>query len=224
MNQRYDLLAISLLFVTAVLAAWLGIGGPQGSSLKDWQTLIASAGAIGAATLAYRAAMAKVEVDRAEHKREFLRRQLAQYLKLDIALESFRPAVQLINANLAFSDDGRGVRASALRVKEAPELAEAWDNLDVFPRRLIREIATIRASIRRIDDILDEVAPDRVLFGDTGQPDTRFNILHVEMNSIIEACTLIKTGLKPEIEKLAPIIPIRERISAIYGDPDIDED
>jgi hypothetical protein len=63
MNQRYDLLAISLLLFTVVFAVWL-TAGPMNFALKEWQPLIASFVALGAAALAYKAAMAKVGYDR----------------------------------------------------------------------------------------------------------------------------------------------------------------
>jgi hypothetical protein len=61
--QRYDALAFSLLAVTVVLAAWLGIDGPildavhaQGfyRFLADWQVLVGALIAIGAAYIAAR--------------------------------------------------------------------------------------------------------------------------------------------------------------------------
>jgi hypothetical protein len=224
MNQRYDLLAISLLFFSVVLAIWLGIGGPQGFALKDWQPLIASFVALGAATLAYKSAMAKVEIDRAEHRREFLRRQLALYLKLDIAIEGFRPEVQTVDARLVFLDEGDAIPAKELRIKEPLEIAEAWENLDVFPRTLIREIAMIRACIRRLDEILNEVPDDRPLRGNAMQKDTRLNLIHTKVSAIVDACGLIASGLEPEIDRLAPPIPEQERMLALYGEPDYGED
>jgi hypothetical protein len=142
---------------------------------------------------------------------------------LEIAIRSFRPEVQSIAANLVFHD-GAGIRADAFKVTEPPEIAEAWENLDVFPRRLIREIATIRASIRRVDEILSEVSPDRLLFGDAMQKDTRFNVLHESIRAISEACGIISDGLGPEIERLAPRLPEQERMLALYGEPDIEGD
>jgi hypothetical protein len=165
--------------------------------------------------------MAKIAQDASEHKREFLRRQLGLYLKLDIALRRFRPEAQQVDAVLVFSDahDDR-ILVKDLRIREPPEIAEAWDNLDVFPRRLIREIAVIRASVRQIDDYLSGLPDDRKLqAGGALQSGTRLNLIHQNVSAIVDACALIIDGLEPEIEQLAPNISEEERTLTLYGDP-----
>jgi hypothetical protein len=72
MYRKYDLLAISLLIFSAALVAWLGLFGPTNTTKwKDWQPLLAAIIALGGASivyrgamLAYRASMAKVDLDR----------------------------------------------------------------------------------------------------------------------------------------------------------------
>src|SRR5262249_35969857 len=77
--------------------------------LSKWQPLAAALIALGGGYLAYKGAMEKAQIDRDENKREFLRRQLALYLKLDIALEGFRPQAQMIDAKLVFLNEGEGI-------------------------------------------------------------------------------------------------------------------
>jgi hypothetical protein len=70
MMRRYDMLAVSLLMFTAMLSVWLGVWGPTNTTTwKDWQPLMAAFVALGAATMAYKSAMAKVEFDRNEEAR-----------------------------------------------------------------------------------------------------------------------------------------------------------
>lgn len=94
MDRRYDLLAIGLLFFSAILTVWLGIFGPANTTtLKEWQPLMASILAIGGALIVYRgaklaytAAMAKVGLDREVHAREPARLTLGVCLRLEFSL------------------------------------------------------------------------------------------------------------------------------------------
>ncbi|WP_441280170.1 hypothetical protein [Bradyrhizobium sp. 63_E2_N1_3] len=193
--------------------------------LSKWQPIAAALIALGGGFLAYRGAMEKVAVDRDEHRREFVRRQLAQYLKLDIAIRSFRPDVQLVDARMVFLEAGGMLPPQDVVIQEPPELREAWDHLDVFPRRLIREIATIRASIRRLDEILAiaEAGPQTYFSGDALDDTTDIGTLHTQVSAISEACGIILDGLAPEIERLAPKLSQDERQVALYGAPGPDD-
>jgi hypothetical protein len=62
---------MAALMLSALIAIWLGLWGPiDVQKLKDWQPLMASIIAFGAATLVYRGAMAKVNLDREEAERQ----------------------------------------------------------------------------------------------------------------------------------------------------------
>jgi hypothetical protein len=173
--------------------------------LNKWQTLAAALIAFGGGALAYRGALAKVQQDASEHKREFLRRQLAIYLKVDLATRRLQLDARQLDDLITFrSADDQDVSAGHIVIKEPSEIAEAWDNLDVFPRRLIREIASIRASIRRIDDLLEGLAPTHKLYGGD---QTRLTLIHENVSAIVEACQIVFDGLEPEIEQLAPNMP-----------------
>ena len=91
MRQSHDLLAMSALMLVAVLTVWLGIAGPIDlTKLKEWQPLIGACIAVGAAFIAYRAAMAKVDFDREIHLRTARQRNFGVYLRLDAALRVLR--------------------------------------------------------------------------------------------------------------------------------------
>ena len=86
---------MSVLFLAAVLTAWLGIAGPINiEGLYRWQTFLASLIAVAAALIAYVAAMAKVKLDKQISDEEILRRSLAMSLKLEFALQVLRQEVR----------------------------------------------------------------------------------------------------------------------------------
>lgn len=155
MNQRYDLLAISLLFFTAIIAIWFALAGiPDLSAVQEWQTLMASLIALfGAfkvftgAKLAYTAAMAKIELDRELHAREAARITLGVCLRLEFSLREL--LLQVRNQLLRVpANRGRDVivRIDDFDLAMQSKLDEAWANLDRFPRRLSQEISDIRGS------------------------------------------------------------------------------
>lgn len=138
-----------ILILTLILVGWR-----DDFHLKDWQPLIAAFVALAGGALAYRGAMAKVEQDADKNKRELLRRQLGLYLKLDITVRNFRDAAEGAGSKITFGEAGDRIRVGDMRLKEPPEIEEAWDNLDIFPRRIIREIASLRESLRELNLIL----------------------------------------------------------------------
>ena len=82
---------MAALMLSALITVWLGLWGPIDiQKLKDWQPLMASIIAptivLGAATLAYLAAMAKVNHDRQEAERQRNRERLGLFLRLRASL------------------------------------------------------------------------------------------------------------------------------------------
>jgi hypothetical protein len=82
---------MAALMLSALITVWLGLWGPIDiQKLKDWQPLMASIIAptivLGAATLAYLAAMAKVNHDRQEAVRQRNRERLGLFLRLRASL------------------------------------------------------------------------------------------------------------------------------------------
>src|SRR6516164_435018 len=78
---------MAALMLSALITVWLGLWGPIDiQKLKDWQPLMASIIAptivLGAATLAYLAAMAKVNHDRQEAVCQRNRERLGLFLRL----------------------------------------------------------------------------------------------------------------------------------------------
>src|SRR5947209_605163 len=89
-----NLQTMAVLLLGALIAVWLGIAGPMDlSKLKEWQTLVAAivapSIAFGAAIVAYKAAMAKVNFDRKVHEETARRQRRGMLLRLRFALEHF---------------------------------------------------------------------------------------------------------------------------------------
>src|SRR5262249_14732529 len=100
-NPQIELATFTGLLLAVLLTIWLSISGPiDGSKLKDWQTLMAAFVALGAAAIAYHAAMAKVHLDRqvADQSAESLRLKLTIQLRHE--LNVFAREVRLLQSLL----------------------------------------------------------------------------------------------------------------------------
>ncbi|MGL9618303.1 hypothetical protein QRQ56_09900 [Bradyrhizobium sp. U531] len=148
MKQRYDLLAFSLLVFSVVALVCL-TADPKGFSLKDWQPLIASFVALGAASLAYKAAMAKVEFDREIAGRTDRRKLLGLCLRLEYALRVLKHEADTVQKYIpegyVFTD--MEIDRKDLTLGPPRALDEAWDNLDAFRRVVSQELAIVRGAI-----------------------------------------------------------------------------
>ncbi|MDO9489855.1 MAG: hypothetical protein Q7J32_15890 [Sphingomonadaceae bacterium] len=148
MKQKFDAAAISLLMFTVVLTVWLGVGGPTNTAaLKDWQTLMAAVVALGAATLAYNAAMAKVRFDERTAVQNECRKVLGIFLRFDFAVDVLRYEAELmaeLTEQPATPTENNTVIVDDLTFNEMPEIKEAWSNLDYFPVELSRSFYSVQ--------------------------------------------------------------------------------
>lgn len=119
------------------------------ANLKDWQPLIAATVVLVGAIIAYRAAMAKVNLDRELADRAILRAKLALYLRLIFALKLLRQdcerLLKLISPGLF---ENNVIRSSDLVLQEPQELIESWLSLDSFDFETIEVLRDIRSSLR----------------------------------------------------------------------------
>ena len=207
MNQRYDLFAISLLMFAVIFLSW-NIAGPKEFSLKDWQTLTASIVALGAATLAYQSAMAKVDYDRSRERRELWRKQLGIYLRLRFAAAELVRQTGVIKQTLGMDiyRGDRKVPAYLIKLGEhlSKEFEDAWENLELFP---------VAASMS-IDYVRDEFSRARKLIGTFPDADIidvpKFGVDYrsplydysVRCQRINEQCHAIATLITAEIDKM----------------------
>jgi hypothetical protein len=156
MLQRYDAIAISLLIFAAIVVAAISVD-PKGFTLRDWQPLIAAILALSGAgivyrgaLLAYEAAMAKVNLDRAINASESKRVALGVCLRLDYSLKVLIYEAEN-SAFLTLAGTSREPKTVTLDevVVFSPETAmdEAWISLDRFPPKLAEFISQIRGGL-----------------------------------------------------------------------------
>jgi hypothetical protein len=124
------------LLTLAVVVAIAIARDPSGFSLKDWQTITASFVALGAATLAYSAAMAKVHFDERTAQENERRKTLGIFLRFDFAVDvlKYEAESHLEETELPEApSDNSMVAVDDFALSEMPEITEAWENLDYFP-------------------------------------------------------------------------------------------
>jgi hypothetical protein len=152
---------MSALLLAAVFVAWLGLWGPVNlEKLKDWQPLMAALVALGAGSLAYRGAMAKVNLDREESERKRTSERLGLFLRLRASLErvSFdaEKKVRLIEHDIPGKYVSTlTITADQLAVYTPLELTDAWNRIDVIPSRIIENIETLRTLLPLIASELE---------------------------------------------------------------------
>jgi hypothetical protein len=132
---------VCLLTLAAVVAIAIA-RDPSGFSLKDWQTITASFIALGAATLAYSAAMAKVHFDERTAEEAERRKTLGIFLRFDFAVDVLKYEAESLLEEIE-PPDSSGENSCIevdddLALSDMPEIKEAWENLDYFPVELSR--------------------------------------------------------------------------------------
>jgi hypothetical protein len=175
MLRKYDAIAISLLVFSVVLVTAISID-PKGFALREWQQLIAAILTLGGAgivyrgaTLAYKAAMAKVDLDRETTDRLDKRKRLALYLKIIFATRIMSHEAELLLKRLQKREKTRIFKSTDIRIKIPAAIDEAWNSLDAFPMTISKKLSLIRASFynfelysRRDDQkwIIPSIGPD----------------------------------------------------------------
>jgi hypothetical protein len=136
-----------LLILTIVIAA-----AEPDVKLKDWQPLMAAIIAVGAGTLAYRGAMAKVDFDREKEQRDTERKKIGLYLRLRHAVEKLREESENVVALLGmkvWSSRSRKISTPQIQMTEREEFDEAWRNLELLPAALSFDLDLIRSELPR---------------------------------------------------------------------------
>lgn len=131
---------------------------PKGFSIKEWQPLMASFVAVGAAgiayqgaTLAYRASMQKVNLDRSIQEREIRRRQRGIYLRTALAAHIMHhEADHCCQALLGphereMPPNTFDPTTSVVRIDAA--IDDAWQNLDAFSRSTADDLLRLKVQL-----------------------------------------------------------------------------
>jgi hypothetical protein len=161
---------MAALMLATSLVAWLGISGPIRLSydvVKDFQPLMAAMIALAAGTLAYRGAMAKVNLDRVEFDRRRVSEQLGLFLRLRAAAERVSEEARAKVKMLTFRPSADAMRTSItiiaeqLQVTIPDELTEAWTRLDLFPEASIRQIEALRRLLPTLQNEMEKFAAEK---------------------------------------------------------------
>ncbi len=156
LRYRDGLLAFAFLSVAGVIAVAM-IVDPKGFSIRDWQTLLAAFVALGAAGLAYQAAMAKVELDRTTAMRSERRKALGLALRLEYALRLAEHEAGYLRDRIpAIKNTGHEffVRSDQLRLTEYAPILECWDNLEHFPNWIAERLGSLRTYYYDVANVL----------------------------------------------------------------------
>jgi len=180
--------AVGIVLILTIIIA----GTDPNFQLKEWQPIMAAVIALGAATLAYFGAMAKVKQDR-----EFVdwaedRRKLGLCLQLQLAAENLAEITDEMLRDFEKSSPFN------LSVSEPPEILKAWDNLDALPNEAVRPLNMIRWSFSRIQKAIREVGigtERRVL-------ETQALQIKGATKAMNEAANNLRAGLQTEIVRL----------------------
>jgi hypothetical protein len=123
---------LSVALVVGVLIVWIGVNGAiRLSDLQPWQPLIAALVALIAAGLAYRGAMAKVDLDRETAITDRRRKQQGILIRLEVALR--HTLTVMGSGEVKDLDD---VLLLKIHMTKPAEVNEAWENLDLLDEPL----------------------------------------------------------------------------------------
>ena len=120
--------------------------------LKDFQPSLAALVALTAAIIAYRGAMAKVNLDRATSERESKSKKLGMFRRLRVAVERLKNAVQANKMNLdevirgSFGEIVSDPFAFAA-FRQFPEIEDAWANIASFPPEAVSPIEFVQRAV-----------------------------------------------------------------------------
>lgn len=148
--------------LTAVLAAALGLWGPVDfSKLEKWQTLMAGSLAIVAAIIAYAGATASVRFNKATLDRTERRRKLGIYLRAEHTCNTLSDlAKSLAEKSRERYMGKRTVLLDELKIAtQAPDLAEAWGNLEIFPTKAAFKLSQVQSCIRTLNRFVESQQP-----------------------------------------------------------------
>lgn len=164
MGDRWNLAITTVATVFLGAVGGFAVGNLIGKDivLKDWQLLMAALIAVGGATLAYHAAMAKVAFDRETRDRDLGRRRLGLQMRLGYALELCRAEAQHAMKLEPRSVDAVNPRKLVLQDVTIPrhrEFEEAWKNLEHFSRKVVFGLANLRSQFRSLEEFVKTNPP-----------------------------------------------------------------
>jgi hypothetical protein len=206
MPFQRDALAFSFLLFSVVFTVWLVSGPPGWVALHEWQTLMASFVALGAASLAYKAAMAKVEFDRQTYLRTEKSRTLGMCLRLSFALNVLRHEAEALRnsipSSLHLDHTSKQVKAIWFSLKEPDALVEAWNHLESVPPWIAEGLSVVQGylyDLAQAKDICGEMVWE-IKFAETIPPELKQ--VRLTADKLSDAAKKVRTDLESLIDRL----------------------
>jgi hypothetical protein len=150
---------IAALMLAAILTAWIGIWGPiKLDVLREWQTLLAAiiapSIAIVAALIAYRGAMAGVNLEREIHHRQQASSKLGLHLRLISQMQRLLEDAIFTGDHLrdevehAKKHEDDNVKNPVTLNDDYDEVEKAWERLELLPAAAFEPLDLIRTNLR----------------------------------------------------------------------------
>jgi hypothetical protein len=208
--KRKDFVPFLIILLAVALATFALVAPGQFGKLKDWQTLTASLIALVAATVAYRGAMARVELDERIIAQSERRKLLGVLLRLDFAMDTLKYEADEILSGLAIPSDPAGNTVLAVdetSLSELSELKEAWDNLDLFPSDLTRSVYNVQNELYNFKQFKADQAGETypIEHGIKMPPDVDY--LRTILVDLSASCETGLAKARAEIDKTKPPQP-----------------
>jgi hypothetical protein len=188
----------------ALILALIIAGSQDGFRLKEWQPLMAAIIALAGGALAYRGAMAKVNLDRETTERERMSQKLSLFLRLRHAVYKLKVDTSHSEEIVRFwlSTAGEWVKwEPIIAVDNVEELDDAWTNLELLPVSAITHIPALRSTLQRMEFAEAEIAKDTEAPLGYAPPDLVRDYRR-DCDRVIRAATGLVAELDDAIEKL----------------------
>jgi hypothetical protein len=195
--RKYDILAISLLIFSVILVTAISID-PKGFSLQEWQPIMAAVLALGGAgiiyrgaTLAYNAAMSRLDFDREINHRDSRRKARGILLRASfgahvIGNDTKDFAEQLSDPPLYGGE--KIINAGMIKLRAVSEIDGVWNNLDLFPPKITNPINNLRIAIFNIEEACQRLGSADLKISRSSLPPPALVDLRRGLKNAVEFC------------------------------------
>lgn len=165
---------------------------------QKWQTAAAGILAVGAASIAYMAAMAKVNFDRELSQAIIERETIAVLLRLELAALRLKKSVLDMKRSIKHFPD-RKITAESFPDLVTP-FEEAWSNIEKLPFRAADSIAALRGTGEVLTDFAPSMKSEHAQ--DTQIQQSAILILEKASTAAGNCSEVILATIGPEIDRL----------------------
>lgn len=200
---------MAALLLAATLPVLVIFNGPIPASydvLKDFQPLIAAlvalisaGGVLFGATLAYRAALKKVNLDREIHERDARRRQRGVLLRARFGVWALSQSAIEIR-KLTGGPMPYELNIPRMKLRGGDGLEDAWTKLEEFPGKISRAFSAIKVEVLNYELTMSEFGEqDAVTVGVNSKEATSVRDLVDHTIQIERHCKIVFDALEQEI-------------------------